>query len=341
MRLATERNRKLFRRRLVRHRDKMRALVRRHREARAMRHVERRRVLAQAPSFWVETRRRLRLGLIVLATLLAFGMWMCCWPLQPFAPKAMRPLRRAILKLWGRSLLRIINMKLEVWGRPPKPPCYIVANHLGYVDIWALAAVTGAVFVAKADMESWPLMGWFMKQSHQIFIRRESLKDSQRVMGLLQEVLDKDDCLVVFAEGRCSRGVEVLPFRPSLFQIAAEREFPVHYAALSFSTPEGEPAAADSISWWRWEPLGEQMARLLRLSRSTARVYFGPQPVVSKCRKELARKTHAGVSELFVPIAQGVLEELPCPEDAPVWLFPEKKNAVNITPSEEKPKAFF
>ncbi len=320
-------------------RDRVRSVMRKRREARVHRRVARRRALVEHPSLWVETRRFLRLGGIVLSTIAVFCMWVCFWPVSLLAPKLMRPIRRQLIKLWCRTCLAIIGMKLRVYGRTPKPPCFLVANHISYVDIWVMGALTGAVFVAKADMQTWPLMGWFMACSHQIFIKRESLRDATRVIGLLNQVLDEQDALVVFAEGRCSPGAEVLSFRPSLLQVAAERHFPVHYAALTYATPEGEPAPSDSISWWRWEPLADQMKRMLRLSGSTATVYFGQSPVLSTDRKELARKTEEGCRELFQPIGQGVLEELPPPPDIPAHLFPEfrKKPPVEVEQRDNKP----
>ncbi len=317
-------------RRAVSHqRERVLSAMHRRREYRARKRVARRQALVEHPSLWVEMRRHLRLAGIVLSTLLVFGMWVCCWPVSMVAPGQMRPIRRQLIKLWSRMCLAIIGMKLSTYGRAPKPPCFLVANHISHVDIWVMGALTGAVFVAKADMKTWPLMGWFMSCSHQIFIKRESLRDATRVIGLLNEVLDEQDALVVFAEGRCSPGAEVLSFRPSLLQVAAERNFPVHYAAITYATAEGEPAASDSISWWRWEPLADQMKRMLRLSGSTAKVYFCQHPVQSMDRKELARRAEAGCRELFEPISQGVLEELPPPPDIPAHLFPEfrKKNS--------------
>jgi len=274
---------------------------------------------------WVSLRRRLRLFGIVCSTFFVFGLWVCCWPLALASPKAMRPIRRRLLSLWGWACLKLINMKVRIYGRPPAAPAFLVLNHLSYVDIWVMSQRMGPVFVAKADMRTWPIFGWFMSKCHQIFIKRESLRDSQRVLGLLNEVFDEEDSLVIFAEGRCSEGKEVLAFRPSLFQAAAERGIPVHFAALSFATPDHEMAPADSIAWWRWEPLADHFNRLLSLSSSTATVYYGACPVTSHDRKELARRTHAGCVELFTPIRQGVLEELPPPAEIPLHLFPEFK----------------
>jgi len=132
---------------------------------------------------------------------------------------------------------------------------------------------------------------------------------------------------VVFAEGRCSPGTEVLPFRPSLFQMAAERYFPVHYGALTFETPDGDAAPSDTIAWWRWEPFKDQMARFFALSGSKAIIYYSRTPVIGDCRKQLAREAHAGCVELFAPLEQGILPELPTPDDAPK-LYREKPRAI-------------
>lgn len=316
-----------MRSRIVWQRARVSEALQRQRARREERQVARRRQLAEHPTWTIRLRQFRRGTALAFWTLFTFGLWMCCWPVQLVAPQRMRPIRRSLIKFWGAMCLWTLNMKLKVYGRPPKVPFFLVLNHLSYVDIFVLAQQTGAVFVAKADMDTWPIFGWMMRNAHQIFIDRSNFRDSQRVLRLLGDVLDHEDALVVFAEGRCSPGAEVLPFRPSLFQIAAERHYPVHYASISFDTPEGEPAASDSIAWWRWEPLMDHMLRLFSLSRCTATVYYSRTPVVAGCRKELARRTHAGCVELFKPLRQGVLPELPAPPDAPPVYREKRKSA--------------
>ena len=320
------------RQRMAERREKMADAVRRQREKRQTRELQRRVREAESPTLRVKIRRMRRLAGLVFCTFFAFGLWMCCWPVQLVAPRRMRPIRRSLVKLWGRMCLWTLNMKLKTYGRPPKPGYFMVLNHVGYVDIFVMAAQTGAVFVAKAEMDTWPIFGWMMRNTHQIFIERNNFRDAKRVLDLLGGVLDEDDALIVFAEGRCSPGAEVMPFRPSLFQIAAERRYPVHYASITFETPEGDPAPSDSIAWWRWEPLMDHMTRLLSLNSSKATVYFSRDPVVSGCRKELARETYAGCVELFAPLRQGVLPELPTPDDAPK-LYREKRQSC-VAPDE-------
>ena len=36
----------------------------------------------------------------------------------------------------------------------------MISNHLSYLDIVVFASIAPCVFVAKAEMERWPLLGW-------------------------------------------------------------------------------------------------------------------------------------------------------------------------------------
>lgn len=255
--------------------------------------------------------------LIAGALVLAWIVWMACQPVGRLTGSQLRPLRRAILRLWGRWTLWVLNCRLEVTGAPPKPPFFLVANHLSYVDVLALTATLGPVFIAMAEMSGWPLFGKMMATSQQLFIDRNGSKDVARVLASIHEVLDQDDGIIVFAEARCSRGLTVLPFRPALIEAAAVRKFPVHHATISYRTPPGSPAPSDAIAWWRWEPFGGHLGRFLRLPGFTATLHFGSEPVPASNRKVMARTLHEAVLAEFVPLRQGFLPDLPAPPDVP------------------------
>lgn len=261
-----------------------------------------------------------RMSLIVLGTLVAYAVWILCSPFALASPERRRAIRRGILKRWGRAMLRIVRAKVRIEGAPPTPPFFLVANHLSYVDIFLLASQTGCVFVARSDMATWPVLGFMMRTAQQLFIEREQLRDAKRVIGLIAQVLDEKDGMAVFAEARCGRGDCVLPFKPSLFEPAVLRNFPVHCASIHYETPEGYPAAGDNVVWWRWEPIEDHLRRLLTLPGFTATVRYADAPVVGSDRKILARGSHQTVNDIFTPITQGALEELPAPDWLPNYL---------------------
>src|ERR1051325_6705693 len=65
--------------------------------------------------------------------------------------------RQLLFRIWSRGFAWIAGMKIEVMGPIPKPPFFLVSNHLGYMDIPAIRSVVDGVFVAKSEIR-----GWFM-----------------------------------------------------------------------------------------------------------------------------------------------------------------------------------
>ena len=67
-------------------------------------------------------------------------------------------LRAQWLSRWSRRLLRVLAVRVAGLGLPPQ--CgLLVSNHLGYLDVLVLAAVQPCVFVAKAEVRHWPVLG--------------------------------------------------------------------------------------------------------------------------------------------------------------------------------------
>ena len=64
--------------------------------------------------------------------------------------------RSRLFRVWARSLGRVLGMQADVSGAPPDPPFILVANHLSYVDVILLGSHLPCVFVAKAEVASWP-----------------------------------------------------------------------------------------------------------------------------------------------------------------------------------------
>jgi len=263
---------------------------------------------------YVRVRAKLRIALLAVWTLLIYMAWMLCWPLAWVAPSAMRPVRSAIHRRWGRGLLWIVGARVRVVGQRPSPPFFLVANHLSYIDAFLLAGHVGGAFVAKADMATWPIFGWMMRNAFQVFINREDMRDAARVLGLIDDVLKNDDGVIIFPEAGCTRGEKVRQFRPALFQVPAARKMPVHCATITYRTPPGYPAAGDDVVWWRHESFNAHFQRLLRLPYFEVELCFAPEAINAPDRKQLAAQAHAAVSGVFTPVAQGVLPELPAPE---------------------------
>lgn len=210
--------------------------------------------------------------------------------------------RQVIFKLWADAFVRISNMKIEVIGTPPRPPFFLVSNHLSYTDIPAFRAVAEGVFVAKSDIEEWFLGGKIVRDMGTIFINRQNRRDIPRAGELIIERLDSGEGVIVFPEGTSTRGEEVLPFNSSFLEFAAKKNLPVSYASISYKTPPGEMPACDAVCWWEDISFIEHLWRLFQVKEYTAVINFGDEAVNEPNRKELARRLRQKVMEKFVPV---------------------------------------
>jgi 1-acyl-sn-glycerol-3-phosphate acyltransferase len=210
--------------------------------------------------------------------------------------------QQVIFRTWARAFVKILGMKIEVIGKAPQPPFFLVSNHLSYVDIPALRAVAEGVFVAKGEIENWFMAGKMVGDLGQIFINRQKKRDIPRAGSEIIKKLGAGEGVIIFPEGTSSKGDEVLPFNSSFLEFAARTELPVYYASISYKTPAGEPTASESVSWWDDKSLTEHMWRVFQLREFTAIINFGDQPVQSANRKELARKLREKVRESFIPV---------------------------------------
>jgi 1-acyl-sn-glycerol-3-phosphate acyltransferase len=234
----------------------------------------------------------------VAATLGLYSAWFIG---RPFIPNKVY-WRQLAFGLWTKSFVRISGMDIEIVGRVPHPPFFLVCNHLSYVDIAALRAAVCGVFVAKAEIQSWFLAGRIVRDMGVIFIDRTNRRDIPRAGAQIIERLNAGEGVIVFPEGTSTKGDDVLPFNSSFLEFAARTDLPVSYASITYRTPEGEPSASDMVCWWEDISFVAHMVRLFRLRRFTATITFGEEPVLNVDRKALATELRTRVRETFVPV---------------------------------------
>jgi 1-acyl-sn-glycerol-3-phosphate acyltransferase len=184
----------------------------------------------------------------------------------------------------------------------PGPPFFLVANHLSYLDMVVLTHQTGCIYVARGDVEHWPVIGFLSKSMYVIFIDRKNQRDTVRVNRLISHAIEMGDAVAVFAESRISAGRDVEPFKSALIEPAVAAGLPVHYATLGYETLAGDPPAGEIVNWWRPEGFLFHLQRLLRHRGVVARVRFGDEPLCGDDRKELAPRLHAAVRANFTPL---------------------------------------
>jgi 1-acyl-sn-glycerol-3-phosphate acyltransferase len=253
--------------------------------------------------------RRIRLAYKLPAAFLATAFFASIPALArlvaPGRRRAVARIGAASCHLWGKTLCAIMGVRATVEGPVPRGGVFLVAsNHVSYIDILVLASLYPSLFLAKREIASWPVFGWIARGAGTIFIDREQTKDVVRAGRELSERLELGLPLTIFPEGRSSRGVEILPFQPSLLEPAARAGVPCWAASLSYETPGSELPPSRTICWHDSESLRTHFPRLLGLKRVIARVRFAEAPIHSIDRKILANALWEKASASFTPVRQ-------------------------------------
>ncbi len=205
---------------------------------------------------------------------------------------------------WARWIARIIGMRVRVSGEPPRPPYFLVSNHLSYVDIIAYSACLDCVFVSRGDIAHWPGIGRLARGGGTIFLDRENVLDIPRVIGLINRKLDQGLGVLLFPEGTSTKGDSVRAFRPSLLEPAARAAYPVSYASISYRTPHTEPSAHRVVCWWGDMTFKPHLIALLKVRRFDCFITFGDHAIQADDRKVLAKSLWRAVNAQFVPVVE-------------------------------------
>ena len=109
---------------------------------------------------------------------------------------------------WTKSMLHIVGISLHVSGTPPCGKALLVANHVSWVDPFLLLACLPVHFVAKAEIQSWPVLGWLVSKAGTVFIRRDRQRDLARVTEIFEAHLHDNAAVGLFPESTSSDGEE-------------------------------------------------------------------------------------------------------------------------------------
>lgn len=207
-------------------------------------------------------------------------------------------------QVWSKALCRIFGVRVTVRGPAPKPPFFLVSNHLSYIDIFVLGTQLPCVFVAKAEIDGWPIFGAISRSVNTIFIDRRSKRKLPQILARIEEALGAGQGVVIFPEGTSGAGDCVMPFRSPLLEFAMSSAEGVHHATINYRSPAGEAPTHLSVSWWGDMPLGAHLREFLWLPHVEASIHFGDAPVRGDDRKLLTAELHREVVARFEPFVE-------------------------------------
>ncbi|WP_180028602.1 1-acyl-sn-glycerol-3-phosphate acyltransferase [Acinetobacter sp. YH16032] len=138
-----------------------------------------------------------------------------------------------------RRLCKVFNIDLQVHGNIPREPALWVSNHISWLDIPVLGSSARVFFLAKAEIENWPIFGKLAKGGGTLFIKRGS-GDSVRIKEQITEFLKQNIPVLFFPEATTTDGTKVKKVHGRLLAAAIEAQKPVQVCLICYVNQEGE-----------------------------------------------------------------------------------------------------
>jgi lyso-ornithine lipid O-acyltransferase len=191
--------------------------------------------------------------------------------------------------------LRAINLQLHIEGPLPAKGM-VVSNHLSYLDIVVFSAVLPCVFVSKAEVERWPLIGRYARWAGTVFVRRHDRADAARANSGVEDGLHNGVPVILFPEGTTTDGKRVLRFHSTMLQPAIDAGAVITPCSIAYELDQGDPAT--EVCWWGDMTLLPHMWNLLGKETIRAHILFGEPAPAGAGRKRLSAQLHEEVLRL-------------------------------------------
>lgn len=142
--------------------------------------------------------------------------------------------RNQIMISWGQEILEILNIKLDVQGRAMSEPGLLVGNHLSYLDIAVILSQKPTLFLGKAELLRWPVIGKTMALVNMPTVKRSKTSSRRQARELIKEqIFGLRDSVCVFPSGTTSLDFNK-PWRQGALALAGGGQVPCQGFFLDF-----------------------------------------------------------------------------------------------------------
>jgi 1-acyl-sn-glycerol-3-phosphate acyltransferase len=227
-----------------------------------------------------------------------------------------RPWLPRLVTWWHRRLGRCLGISV-VYRGVAAPGALLAVNHVSWLDIPMLGGAAPVSFVSKAEVRSWPVVGWLAELADTLFLRRGA-HEANSIATQIAARLQMGCRVAIFPEGTTSDGRALLLFHARLFAAAAAVSgAPVQPVAIRYGWGRQPDAVAPFIGD---DSLLAHLTRVLRHPELGATVSFLP-PLTANglSRRELAAAVRTAIA--------AELNRLPLDGDAGQTLRPKASGA--------------
>lgn len=142
------------------------------------------------------------------------------------------PRQLRVARVWARSLLRIVGVKVKVEGLDRISPggnYVFVANHVSYMDIPVVLANIPEefLFLAKSGLFQIPFLGTHLKTAGHVQVPREDPRSAIKTLQHTAALLHNGRSTLVFPEGGRSESGVLQDFKDGAAFLAIRAQIPI------------------------------------------------------------------------------------------------------------------
>jgi len=152
---------------------------------------------------------------VILAPFYFFMLFIFYKWRQSIGPKIVQFYSKLCLLIFRVNIEQVKNYQTF---EKKKEGVLIISNHASFLDIFVLSALFGSVFISKAEVKYYPIIGQIAWLMGVIFLNRNSLNERLRVLNTIVNKCS-NRILVVFPQGTTSRISERLSFNRGIFKV--------------------------------------------------------------------------------------------------------------------------
>ncbi|MEG0341477.1 lysophospholipid acyltransferase family protein [Acinetobacter sp. TY1] len=149
------------------------------------------------------------------------------------------PKNTRYVQYFCRRLCDVFNLDVRVHGEIPREPALWVSNHVSWLDVAVLGSGARVFFLAKAEIEKWPVLGKLAKGGGTLFIQRGS-GDSVRIREQITDFLKHDIPVLFFPEATTTDGTKVKKVHGRILGAAIEAQKPVQVCLICYVNKNGQ-----------------------------------------------------------------------------------------------------
>jgi 1-acyl-sn-glycerol-3-phosphate acyltransferase len=169
---------------------------------------------------------------------------------------------------WRRQGPWALGVNIQVKGEMPDHATILVPNHRSYVDVALLPSPHPMVFVAKAEVRKWPMIGFGANLLRTIWVDRASTESRRNTRIEVKKRIEADLAVVIFPEGTTHIGPDILPYKMGMFKMCADGDFPMTPIAMEYRNAD--------IAWVGNDWFIPHFIRVFGRRNIDVKVCFGP-----------------------------------------------------------------